>query len=89
GPRNATASPLDISLPVESVAWRVMAPLQNNPQGDVYYMDIIYIAKGPYLEKLRITRCGCARDTDPLTPEELHPGEVDALNATAGRLAAT
>jgi hypothetical protein len=65
------------------------APLQNNPTHDVYYMDIIYMAKGPYLEKLRITRCGCPRDTDPITQTELHPGELDSLTAVAQRLAAT
>jgi hypothetical protein len=60
--------------------------LANNPDGDVFSIDIVYMATGSVMQKIRITRCGCD-DTQPITPTELQPGEQAALEATAERLA--
>jgi hypothetical protein len=65
---------------VAAKAWRVEVQLTT----DIYYMDIVVMAHGKYLEKLRITRCTC---NDPVPRDALlHSGEQAALDATADRL---
>jgi hypothetical protein len=83
--RGAAASPMVLNLPVTAAGWRVTANLPGEP--GTQYMDVVYLAHGRYIEKLRITRCSCARDADPLTAADLHPGETQALEAAAARLA--
>jgi hypothetical protein len=84
--RSTTAHPLQLNLPVAAVAWRVAIDRGQPTSPAVFYMDIVYMAHGPYLEKIRVARCSCS--VAPMPSAGVDPGEMTALNAVAARLAA-
>ena len=81
---DATATRLAMSLPVSAQRWRVIANLRG-PAHEVFSLDIIFLANGRHLQKIRISRCGCLGAVSP--GGELQPGVDAAIAATATRLA--